>query len=434
MSQNHIISIATIFNMWLKWILASGALALVVILSLIIPKIWLPFIVYGISYGLVLTLRADNARKALKACGLVVKLASEVLFWTATVMLAINLMAAEWFFGNMLDDPMFNPSQPYITSLILFPVVIAMSAYALFAGQNLTYCRNCRRAHGYYSGDGLVATLFYHESKFQIRLLLAGAIVISVITWIYYLVRYVNINFNSADIFIFHGLPVIFFIFGAVYMSARYRSIAASFSRIGVVDNQSAALTRVRFLVLSGDHVYLRSDSNGLFDTPATETVSRTEKLTDEQARRYFAGLSGLDDFELKYIYSNDGFAGGSNIIHYAAFIPDNNIGRLAPADPMTLDGLDRLIKASMISPLLANEIYRIYTVTMAWKTYDREGRRLYPIRHYRPTFRLRDLREWAVDYNDLHWLNIATNNQDCAFYRLRRLWRRLFSSLRRTS
>lgn len=420
--------------MWLKWMLASGSLALVVILSLLIPKVWLPFAVYAISYGLVMSLRADNSRKALKACGLVVKLASEVLFWTATVMLAINLMAADWFFGNMLDDPMFNPSQPYITSLILFPVVIAMNAYALFAGQNLTYCRNCRRDHGYYSGDGLVATLFYHESKYQIKLLLIGSIVISIVAWTYYLVRYVNINFNSADIFIFKGLPVIFFIFGAVYMSARYRSIAASLSHLGVDENSSSSLTRLRFLVLSGDRVYLRSDSNGLFDTPATETINRTDKLSDDEARKYFSELSGLTDFELKYIYSNDGFAGGSNIIHYAAFIPDNSIGRLEPADPMTLDALDRLIKASMISPLLANEIYRIYTVTMAWKTYDREGRRLYPIRHYRPTFRLGDLREWAVDYNDLHWLNIATNNQDCAFYRMRRLWRRLFSSLRRTS
>ena len=420
--------------MWLKWMLASGSLALVVILSLLIPKVWLPFAVYAISYGLVMSLRTDNSRKALKACGLVVKLASEVLFWTATVMLAINLMAADWFFGNMLDDPMFNPSQPYITSLILFPVVIAMNAYALFAGQNLTYCRNCRRDHGYYSGDGLVATLFFHESKYQIKLLLIGSIVISIVAWTYYLVRYVNINFNSADIFIFHGLPVIFFIFGAVYMSARYRSIAASLSRLGVDENSSSSLTRLRFLVISGDRVYLRSDSNGLFDTPATETINRTDKLSDDEARKYFSELSGLTDFELKYIYSNDGFAGGSNIIHYAAFIPDNNIGRLEPADPMTLDALDRLIKASMISPLLANEIYRIYTVTMAWKTYDREGRRLYPIRHYRPTFRLGDLREWAVDYNDLHWLNIDTNNQDCAFYRMRRLWRRLFSSLRRTS
>lgn len=420
--------------MWLKWMLASCSPALVVILSLLIPKVWLPFAVYAISYGLVMSLRADNSRKALKACGLVVKLASEVLFWTATVMLAINLMAADWFFGNMLDDPMFNPSQPYITSLILFPVVIAMNAYALFAGQNLTYCRNCRRDHGYYSGDGLVATLFYHESKYQIKLLLIGSIVISIVAWTYYLVRYVNINFNSADIFIFKGLPVIFFIFGAVYMSARYRSIAASLSHLGVDENSSSSLTRLRFLVLSGDRVYLRSDSNGLFDTPATETINRTDKLSDDEARKYFSELSGLTDFELKYIYSNDGFAGGSNIIHYAAFIPDNNIGRLEPADPMTLDALDRLIKASMISPLLANEIYRIYTVTMAWKTYDREGRRLYPIRHYRPTFRLGDLREWAVDYNDLHWLNIATNNQDCAFYRMRRLWRRLFSSLRRTS
>ena len=59
----------------------------------------------------------------------------------------------------------------------------------------------------------------------------------------------------------------------------------------------------------------------------------------------------------------------------------------------------------------------------MAWKTYDRNGRRLYPIRHYRPTFRLRDLREWTVDYDDQSWFDIAQNNEDRRFFRLRNFW-----------
>ena len=63
----------------------------------------------------------------------------------------------------------------------------------------------------------------------------------------------------------------------------------------------------------------------------------------------------------------------------------------------------------------------------MAWKTYDRDGRRLYPIKNYRPTFRFRDFKTWDVDYNDLHWLDVATNNEDKPFYRLRRFWRKNF-------
>ena len=62
----------------------------------------------------------------------------------------------------------------------------------------------------------------------------------------------------------------------------------------------------------------------------------------------------------------------------------------------------------------------------MAWKTYDRQGRRLYPIKHYRPTFRLRDLKDWDVDYSDLSWMSIAENNQDRPFFHTRRLWRKI--------
>ena len=62
----------------------------------------------------------------------------------------------------------------------------------------------------------------------------------------------------------------------------------------------------------------------------------------------------------------------------------------------------------------------------MAWKTYDRNGRRLYPIRHYKPTFRLRDLRDWTVDYDDETWFDVAHNNEDRRFYKLRSLWNRV--------
>lgn len=65
----------------------------------------------------------------------------------------------------------------------------------------------------------------------------------------------------------------------------------------------------------------------------------------------------------------------------------------------------------------------------MAWKTYDREGKRLYPIKHYRPTFRLRDLKDWDVDYSDTSWFAVAENNQDRPFFRTRKFWRKITGS-----
>jgi len=70
--------------------------------------------------------------------------------------------------------------------------------------------------------------------------------------------------------------------------------------------------------------------------------------------------------------------------------------------------------------------------MTMAWKTYDRNGRRLYPIRHYRPTFRLRDMPRWDVDYDDQTWFDVAINNEDHRFFRLRSFWNRLTGVFKR--
>ena len=84
------------------------------------------------------------------------------------------------------------------------------------------------------------------------------------------------------------------------------------------------------------------------------------------------------------------------------------------------------------LSPMLANELVRIHTITMAWKTYDRRGHRLYPIKNYKPIFRLRDFKEWDVDFNDPVWLQISVENEDRPFFRVRRVWRKFLDIFNR--
>ena len=86
----------------------------------------------------------------------------------------------------------------------------------------------------------------------------------------------------------------------------------------------------------------------------------------------------------------------------------------------------DCALQSGTIATPLATELYRIHTITMAWKTYDRRGRRLYPVKNYRPTFRLGDLRKWDVDYDDTSWFSVAFNNEDRKFFRLRSLWQKV--------
>ena len=135
-----------------------------------------------------------------------------------------------------------------------------------------------------------------------------------------------------------------------------------------------------------------------------------------------------LNDFTVRYLYDDTGYLNGANVLHYAIFLKDDATPDLRLSGKWeTIDELDRQLKAGMLAPQMLSELNRIYNVTMAWKTYDRDGRRLYPIKHYHPTFRLRDFKNWDVDYGDLHWLDIATNNEDRPFFKLRRFWRKNF-------
>lgn len=77
---------------------------------------------------------------------------------------------------------------------------------------------------------------------------------------------------------------------------------------------------------------------------------------------------------------------------------------------------------------MLASEIHRLHTITMAWKTYDAEGRRLYKVKNYHPIFRLDGICDWDVDFNSPKWLDVARLNEDKRFFRLRKLWRSIYT------
>lgn len=92
------------------------------------------------------------------------------------------------------------------------------------------------------------------------------------------------------------------------------------------------------------------------------------------------------------------------------------------------LSQVERLLHNRELTPMLASEIHRLHTITMAWKTYDAEGRRLYKVKNYHPIFRLDGICDWDVDFNSPKWLDVARLNEDKRFFRLRKLWRSIYT------
>ena len=79
----------------------------------------------------------------------------------------------------------------------------------------------CIIRHGNASERGFLGQIFRQESQFQVRLLLILSVAVSVLSWSYYSLFYVNVNINGTDAFIYNWVPVIFYSLSIVYLGLR---------------------------------------------------------------------------------------------------------------------------------------------------------------------------------------------------------------------
>lgn len=427
MSKTHIVSPSTIRALWNEWAMAFGAMSVVMLFPLVMSKRWVPFVVLGIAYLLNVYLRNERAKEKIKSCPLIVRASMVTLFWSAVIMIVINLIFVKWSFASSFDVGPYNPKHPYICSLIIYPVGALVSLYMNLAGHKLKYCRRCRARYGYYPSDGIVSTLFFKESRYQLTLMFWLSLAVGVVNVMYYFVFYINVNFNSPDRFFFIIMPMAVYALSVIYVTSKYVNMSEHITRQFAGKPLRPIISVVRFMVFADDAILLGRNQDFFLDTPAAESVPRVDTMSIEKARKDFEAISGITDFEAKYIYSDVGYSNGANVIHFAVFLPDRiEISKIG-GRWCTIDEIDRQLKAGKLDPMLAGEILHIYNVTMAWKTYDRNGKRLYPIKNYHPTFRIRDFKTWDVDYDDRHWLEVASNNEDKFFFKLRRFWRKNF-------
>ena len=106
-----------------------------------------------------------------------------------------------------------------------------------------------------------------------------------------------------------------------------------------------------------------------------------------------------------------------NRIYHFLISIPEEVNTDLLSGQWVGLDGIDRAMRMGVTSPQLSSEFFRLYTIALAWKTYHRNGRRKFPIKNYHPNFRIEDFFDYDVDYEDEHWLQVASLNQDKWFW-----------------
>lgn len=414
--------------LWRNWAISYGCITLPLIVALFVPKIWIPFVCVALAWLLISLLRGDIA-SGVSACSLVVYLTSRVMLVTAAVMFLVAILCTDWLVPTVIHLDLYNSEIPFITCLVTFPVTAAMCLLCLYAGAGEHTTRRCRQQNGYYAGDSIIATLYYRETRYQTFVLLIVSLTLGAVEYWYYFARYINSDINDPDRFFFNYMPAAMYLLSLLFMAGRYNSIGALYRSLEEAKPSHANSTLVRFLIFHNSDLLLHRDRDGLLDTPAECVIERSRSIPDKQASLLLDELTSVADASMRYLFTNNGFSSGSNVIHYAAFVDDATAAALAEQGIWNnAYMLDAALAANALEPALANELFRIHTMTMAWKTYSLDGTRLYPVRHYRPTFRFGDLKEWEIDYDDTRWFDVAANNEDRLFFRTRRLWHRITS------
>ncbi len=418
------ISFKKVFNqLFLTWVICRGAIITLIVLGWCLPCMWLPFVGFLLIIP-VISFSNYNLVRGTFNCSLETYYTVYTLFISSLIMLVINIMNTKWCHWGIAGE-MHDP-QPFISTLIVYPVAAAMFGLALIRRMHTRHCKACKEQHTFSVKMTIECNVFTAEAMSQIKMHFIISLLISIAVWCYYCIFYINVNINTPDTFFYYIVPLTVYVLSIIYYTSRYSNMHFEAS-IAPQRLDHDNMTKLRYMVVGGDKILLQEVAKdksglGLWDTPAVCEVPYSDDVEMEQAMAMFKNISGVDDFELKFLFTIN--TSKSITYHYAAFVPGEENFSGLEGEWFNLYQIDMMMKAGMISRAFAFEMHRIFTITMAWKTYDREGKRLYPIKNYRPTFRLSDFKDWNVDYTDLHWMSVSQNNEDRPFFRLRKFWR----------
>lgn len=330
-----------------------------------------------------------------------------------------------------------NKSNPLLPVLDIAPITALVCLYNMLHLNNPRSCRSCRYHFRVSVDRGLIGMLYNRESRHQIRFLFLMSLTLAILAWGYYTMQYVNVSFNRKDTYFFILCPLLCYVISLIYYGMRYYTLWIYYCQ----NNDNARVlthegSSVRYIVVCEDKLLLNIptpsgdiifNDDMKIDVPLKVSLPFRENLTDHEAENYFKDASELKDVNIRLLFRSCDPGMYNNVFHYVAFVDDaEKAAETLKGQWFTLSETNEMIREGLVAMVLAAELSRIYTITMAWKAYDKSGHRLYEIKHYKPTFRLRDMHKWTVDYTDPNWLRVAQINEDKPFFRLRRFWHKI--------
>lgn len=415
-------------SLWRSWAIAIGAWATLVFLSLLVDSRCIP--IAALLFALIL-LRLDSRNKKSESpeCFIIPQIAIVTLLLSAIVTLISTSFLSV---GNVYEwsGQPANPDNPSITILILAPIT-SLIAFFYIVKHKAAKPSSINHIKGIPIDHVFLREIYYKESAYQTRLLFWLSLMIATVSWLYYCTNYINVNINQTDSFFFNYFPVMVYVLSLIYLGRRYYIMWSYYCKPleegTKISGQNG--TVIRFMILHEDSIFLTTaaaadtnDQTHTADTPLKISLPLRETISTDEAAAIFKGTTGITPNSVKFLYESYDYDVFNNVFHYCAFLSGrNSLSGYIDGEWLTYGQVRQMTSCGLVAPALAAELKRIYTIAMAWKTYDKNGFRLYDIKHYKPTFRFKDIKDWDVDFNDNNWLIVAMRNQDRRFFRLRR-------------
>lgn len=416
-----------------EWYVAFGMVTLVVVVSLWVSPLWMPLCELILAVALAL-FGPGRKMSANRPCGRLTTVTVYSLLLTGVVSFAITVAYRTEFVHRFFDITTLNHSIPYITSLIIFPILSVLAFFNILPAVAARHARKCHLRHEYNPGNAMFGRVVHATYRSMMLRLAFLCALISTIDWVYYSFFYHNVSINTPDRFFFLVVPAALYAWSIVNIRREYSVLALHTGRKVYADSGTpladAGTLRdsvvLRFFVVRNNRLLVDLTEQTVLacsvDTPMIEVKSADFTVDDDSARKLFEHRTGIGDCFVRVLYSTSDPLNHNKIYHILVNIGENANTDLLHGEWVDVGTLDNLMKMGSVTPAFAHEIFRIHTITMAWKTYHSDGRRRYPIRNYRPTFRLSDLQQYdELDYGNDHWLRVSRINQDKNLWWLRK-------------
>ena len=164
-------------TLWLNWMISYGAITLPLLLGIFTPKLWLPFICLAEVY-LLSAYSHNREHGRLGADSLPIEMTIKALTLAAAAMFVVVILCTDWLVPTVIHLKLYNSEIPFVTCLVMFPIVAGLCAATVYMGLGAHRTRESQRRTGFYAGDSVMATLYYNESKYQVKLLMMLALLL----------------------------------------------------------------------------------------------------------------------------------------------------------------------------------------------------------------------------------------------------------------